>query len=311
MHTQFSYYEQFWVEVLLAYACLRNSNYLKLIIFLLGVQDSGKTQILNALEHAMGTYAGSFEVTMLRGKYSAGPRPDVVRSMLRRVVITTEAGTDANKGMALAADHLKRLSGNDVISARMLFKSTYLERVPCFTCLIGLNSMPVISGADLATKRRTIVIPFSVSTPAEKQITDMTERLRGEADGILARLVQRLAFEEVLSDVPPRFAETTTHAFAQSSDIQEFLDIMTEETGDPNDIVGNDDLLNAYRSYCEQMNIQPSNQLNMRELGMQLSGLGWKSEQEWYQGRKQRIRRGRKLQLVAEGAAAFLRSMNM
>ena len=283
--------ERHWVEVLLAYAALREGNYRKLLVLLSGEMDTGKSQLVEALGHALGSYASSFEVSLLRDTGNvAKPRPDVVKRMRMRLVYTTEANDKP-----LGASFIKRVTGGDSMSARDCYSNSETSGRPSWTPVLAVNVAPEITGFDLATKRRIIVVDFPNTVPLAEQVREMPELLRGEADGILARLVAALRDEKLLDEVPARFQNSTAAATDEMSPVAAF---MAEETRvEEGAIEANSSIGRHYQNWCNRKNILEKDRLSDDSLGRALAGLGWLPEAKtrWVNGKKQRVRVGRKL----------------
>jgi len=79
---------------------------------------------------------------------------------------------------------LKILTGQDIISARFLYKE-FFDFIPNFKLVIHTNHLPVITGVDVAIWRRIRVLPFLWRIPADKKDKMLPEKLKAEAAGIL------------------------------------------------------------------------------------------------------------------------------
>lgn len=294
--------ERAFAETVLAYASLLEGNPRKKIILLLGKRDSGKSRVVNILKYLLGTYAKSFEMSLLRGKHSAGPRPDLALRLGCRLLITAEA----EDGGVLRADVLKRQAGEDEVSARMCYANTEIERVPGYTLMLALNSMPEITGADLAFAQRLWVLNFDNTVPDGEMIKDMAKLLEAEADGILYRLVTRLQEESILDSPPARFLLASAAAFNEANKLLDFIDSVSIK--DESGVMSNSELGKLYQSWCYELHIPERDRLNDVHLGRELAKLGWMAEQKArrYQGKVQRVRVGRRMRTVAEGAEAYL-----
>lgn len=138
---------------------LYGANPERKIVFLHGPTSTGKSTILSAVSAAVGGYAGPFNLSLLRDKQDEGPRAELVNALHRRMITATEGGQEWH----LHADMIKRVTGgSDEIAARKLFSNNMIESVPNFTPFIASNNAPTIDGADMATYRRLLVLPFKV-----------------------------------------------------------------------------------------------------------------------------------------------------
>lgn|GEM_PF-5894121 len=154
---------RFYAQKALGYGMF-GANPDRKIFFLQGKTSTGKSTILSAISGALGSYASTFNLSLLREKQDEGPRAELVHTLQKRIIHATEGGNEWH----LHADMIKRVTGgSDAISARKLYSNAMIERVPAFTPYIASNSPPTIDGADAALWRRLIVIPFDVQVGIE------------------------------------------------------------------------------------------------------------------------------------------------
>lgn len=135
--------------------CLLGKNTEKLGIFLQGVAHTGKSTFLNAVDAALGDYAGSVEMTIFNTEKL---NPALAAALPRRIITTTEAGS-----ARFEADVFKRITGGDAMSAELKGANDIITRIPAFVPVIGTNGPPSIHNADEALNYRLMVIPFDVS----------------------------------------------------------------------------------------------------------------------------------------------------
>lgn len=296
--------ERIFFEAALAYACLLDGNLLKRMLLLWGPRDSGKSRVVTILKWLLGSYAKSFDMSLFRGNHTARPRPDLVARLPCRLIICSEP----NDGGVLHADVLKKMVGGDEMSGRNLWDNQELDRVPSFTPVLALNECPEVKGADMPLLRRLWVVPFNVTVPDAEQIENLPQLLQAEADGILQRLVSRLKDQDILATVPDRFRDAQLAAFNSMSPLTDFIDEFTVK--DPAGIIANRFIGNLYQKWCDERNIGANSpeRLNDVWLGRELGKLGWEAPPKpmRFEGKVQRVRVGRRLRSVAEGAAAYL-----
>ena len=92
-------------------------------------------------------------------------------------------------GGKLAEAVIKRLTGDDVISARFLY-GEFFDFLPTFKIFMATNHKPKIGGMDNAIWRRIRMVPFEVSFPENKQDRKLSKKLEKELPGILAWIVE-------------------------------------------------------------------------------------------------------------------------
>jgi len=110
---------------------------------------------------------------------------DIARLRGARFVTTTEA----EEGRRLSEPLIKKITGNDQMTARFLY-GEYFSFTPNFKIFMATNHKPVIKGTDYGIWRRIKLIPFTTRISEDKQDKMLEEKLRKEASGILNWLLE-------------------------------------------------------------------------------------------------------------------------
>ena len=156
-----------------------------LFAILTGTGANGKSTFVEAVKHAMGDYAHTTEADIFMasrgGAGAAGPKPHLFALMNRRLVIASET----EQGARLASALMKLLTGGDAITARNL-RAAPVTFTPTWTTLMVTNHLPKVQADDDALWRRLRIIPFDVVIPEEDRDPTLPDRLKLEADAILA-----------------------------------------------------------------------------------------------------------------------------
>jgi putative DNA primase/helicase len=134
------------------------------MFILYGSGANGKTTFLNTILHLLGDYALSTPTESFMKKNTDQYTNDIARLRGARFVTTTEA----EQGRRLSEPLIKKITGNDEISARFLY-GEYFNFKPTFKIFMATNHKPVIKGTDHGTWRRIKLIPFTTTIPEEKQ----------------------------------------------------------------------------------------------------------------------------------------------
>jgi P4 family phage/plasmid primase-like protien len=118
---------------------------------------NGKSTLVNFLEHTLGDYTTSVDVSLLTNKRatSSSASPDVVRLRGKRIFTFQEPEHDDK----LRTGILKQFTGGDTIIARELFKAPITFKLQG-TMLMCCNDLPAVSSIDGGTWRRIRVIEF-------------------------------------------------------------------------------------------------------------------------------------------------------
>ncbi len=155
------------------------------MFILYGNGANGKSTFINTIMKLMGDYATSTPTETFMQKKGDQASNDIARLKGTRFVSAMEA----EYGGKLAESVIKRLTGDDVISARFLY-GEFFDFLPTFKIFMATNHKPKIGGMDNAIWRRIKMVPFEVSIPENKQDRMLSKKLENELPGILAWMVE-------------------------------------------------------------------------------------------------------------------------
>jgi phage/plasmid-associated DNA primase len=145
-----------YVLILLA-ACLYGRNKEQKFYIFTGEGSNGKSAILRFIEMVFGEYQTSTQATLVTRKQSdsGAAAPQIVQMKHKRFVGLQEP----EEGERINTSLMKQLSGEDMISARGLFKDpeNFAITARIFLCC---NNLPPVSSIDNGTWRRLRVIFF-------------------------------------------------------------------------------------------------------------------------------------------------------
>jgi putative DNA primase/helicase len=158
------------------------------MFILYGSGANGKTTFLNTILHLLGDYALATPTESFMKKNGDQNTNDIARLRGTRFVTTTEA----EQGRRLSEPLIKKITGNDQMTARFLY-GEYFNFTPTFKIFMATNHKPVIKGTDHGIWRRIKLIPFTTTIPEEKQDKNLEQKLRQEASGILNWLLKGTA----------------------------------------------------------------------------------------------------------------------
>jgi putative DNA primase/helicase len=155
------------------------------MFILYGSGANGKSTFLNTIMYLLGDYAIATPTETFMKKSGDQHTNDIARLRGTRVVTTTEA----DQGRRLSEPLIKKITGNDPMTARFLY-GEYFNFVPTFKIFMATNHKPVIKGTDYGIWRRIKLIPFTTRITEEKQDKHLEFKLREEASGILNWLLE-------------------------------------------------------------------------------------------------------------------------
>ncbi|MBF9018284.1 MULTISPECIES: phage/plasmid primase, P4 family [unclassified Oceanispirochaeta] len=181
----------------------------------------------------------------------------------------------------LAESVIKRLTGNDMISARFLY-GEYFQFIPTFKIVMSTNHKPRIGGMDHAIWRRIKLIPFLQTFSEEKQDKKLTGKLEKEMPGILSWMVEGcLRWQREGLGGAVAISDATDEYKTEMSDVQMFLAEKCER--DELQMIQSSVLYKEYTAWCEENHERPRSNRNfsimLKESGMdkvrQSVGIFW------------------------------------
>ena len=221
----------------------------KLLIFLWGPSNTGKTTILEAIGAALGDYSAPMNAQRLFGFQGSGPNPELVSVMNRRMLILSEVGD----GHRLSSNAIKQATGNDLQQARKNHSNHIVNSVPRFTPYVSTNNPPNIDRGDEALKNRIMVIPFKNPQPPSRiDPEDDLKKNKEISSAILWWLVEgcQMYFEEGLErdSWPAEVTEISEEFVSGTSSIQRFILERLERNEKGREKL--EDLFKEWRSWC-------------------------------------------------------------
>lgn len=157
----------------------------QLFHFFLGSGANGKSRIVAAVEHTLGSYVGTAPTSLfVRQSDQSANRFSVARLAGKRLIFTSEVP----KGRYLDEMRVKQLTGEDTIVGEEKFKSQIEMRLAA-TVIMICNEVPRISDSSHAMLRRLRVVPFDQTIPEEERDPHLDDKHFAEAEGILLWLI--------------------------------------------------------------------------------------------------------------------------
>jgi putative DNA primase/helicase len=197
----------------------------KVIFFLHGPRDNGKTTLLATILTVWGEYGMLLSIETLMAKSGAesnNAAADLADLRGARFVMTSET----DQGNRLAEGRLKRITqGMGKIKACRKYENP-IEFLETHKLWVDANFLPVVRSGDEAIWRRLRVIPFSVVIPRERQDRELGSKLLAEAEGILAWAVAGavVCYRNGLGTVAP----VEEHSNAWRDDMNQVLRFVDE-----------------------------------------------------------------------------------
>jgi putative DNA primase/helicase len=261
--------------------------------YVYGRPASGKTTILEAVKHVMGTYGIKAQTTTFirqSQRSGSGPTEDLARLAGKRFVYTTEVEKDERLAVALVSE----LTGGESMAARFLHNPTF-EFKPRLKLWIGANDLPRVPGSQRSGLwRRIKVLPFDEPLSHEERDPLLARKLREpeETQAILAWAVEgaSLWYERYSKHEPliePEIVQQETAKYERESDhVNAFITDAIEKTEDAKHRVPIADLFAHYQRWCDLEGRQQRR--TQQQLARSLSDTGYVAKPARHDGKTQR-----------------------
>jgi putative DNA primase/helicase len=233
---------------------MTGDNSEQVMFILYGSGANGKTTFLNTLMYLLGDYAIATPTETFMKKAGDQNTNDIARLRGTRFVTTTEA----EQGRRLSEPLIKKITGNDQMTARFLY-GEYFNFTPTFKIFMATNHKPVIKGTDHGIWRRIRLIPFTTRIEDDKQDKHLEMKLKAEASGILNWLLEGAArWKKEGLNVPAAILNATDEYRGEMDVIGNFLKDCCVQKDDVSIRIR--ELYKAYADWCEENNEHPVNE---------------------------------------------------
>jgi putative DNA primase/helicase len=173
-----------YVERLLAFSLTGDIRH-HILPIAYGEGANGKSTLFDVAQHIAGDYSCPAPESLLTTRSGDEHPTELARLAGKRLVVASE--TDESKKLRIGL--VKKLTGDEHLSGRYM-RQDYFTFQRTHKTFLMTNNKPRISEDSSAIWRRVKLIPFTVSIPRDEQDPDLPHKLKAEAPGILARLVQ-------------------------------------------------------------------------------------------------------------------------
>jgi len=183
---------------------------------------NGKSVLLDLMSHIFGDYLVHTRFDAFLKKYNSTSTNDLARLSKARMVKANESGVGKNWD----EERIKEITGGDKITARFLYAEhfDYRSRIKLWC---ATNNLPKTNDLSDAFWRRMVVIPFDRQFKGDDRDTNILEKLKREASGILNRLYT--GYEQwvttTLNKKPPRVVGAVNEYKAESDVVAQWINM--------------------------------------------------------------------------------------
>ncbi len=241
---------------------------------------NGKSTFLEAIRHVLGDYARTTAAEAVLTRRDEGASHDLARLKGARFVTASET----NEGRRLDEARIKAITGGEAITARRLYHEAF-EFVPTFSLWLATNHVPDIHGTDDGIWDRVHLIPFTQRIPEGERDPRLLDKLRSEAEGMLAWLVEGAKQWADGGLRPPPAVRRAVQVHRSDMDcVGQLLEECCDRS-DPRAFTTADDLRQGYSAWAAMAGEQ---HLTKQKLGRRLKDAGLASDRRMVDGREQR-----------------------
>lgn len=200
---------------------LEGTGDLQKMLLLIGAGRNGKSTIVEAIGNVLGDYATTADpISFMKSQNKPAINNDIAALRGARLILTSELNTGQTLDQAL----VKRMTGGEPLKARFLF-GEYFTFHPRSLLTMVSNVVPVFDGSDFAMERRLIVIRFDKIIPEDAVDPKIPEKLKGEASGIMNRILQGLKrYQHSGLVIPETVRQITSALVKDGNQVQQFLE---------------------------------------------------------------------------------------
>jgi putative DNA primase/helicase len=243
-----------------------------------GEGQNGKGVFMRVTMSLLGDYAQAVPGSTLMAKHTDGGIPnDIARMVGKRLLSTSETGrTGEGRGKKLDEELVKRLTGEDVISARFL-NAEFFDFRPVGKIHLATNHLPDVSGSH-SMARRLQDIGWDVIVPPAKRITNLDEKIIArEAAGVLNWAIRGcLDWQKQGLAVPASVEAKTREHIAQSNPLATWLEEQTDEVRDS--VTENGQLYASYKAWADKAGVR--NPMSMKAFTTHLQEKGFQQSKD-------------------------------
>jgi putative DNA primase/helicase len=221
-----------------------------------GTGANGKSTLSKSIAGIMGDYYKSIDSEILLDQKNQSNKVDSEKAQLRGVRLATCAEPSA--GRSLSDGLLKQIASRDRVVARFLRCDT-ITFEPTHKIILITNHRPRIPTSDLGTRRRLLLVPYTITIPEDERDKSLDDKLATEASGILNWLIEGCREWQRIGLAPcPEIMAATNEYLADEDTLGAFIaESCIDEPGSRED---SSSLYKSYEKWCLDAGEKPRSQ---------------------------------------------------
>jgi putative DNA primase/helicase len=231
-----------YVQRLIGY-CISGEVREHIVALCYGAGGNGKSVIFNAVRYALGDYGVTLGSEVLLESHNDRHPTEIAVLRGARLALCSEV----DSGRRWNEARLKRLSGGDPITARLICRDPF-EFQPSHKLIMLANAKPGLRTVDEAIRRRIQMIEFNQTIPPDQRDPTLPEKLKAEAGGILTwALVGCLNWQDGGLRPPQSVLDATDRYLDQQDTVAEWMRDCCRAIGEESLTT----LHGSYREWCK------------------------------------------------------------
>jgi len=233
------------------------------LYILYGDGCNGKSSLLKIIEIILGklTTACSCDV-LIKNDRKGGATPELIPLITARIAILNET----KEGDSLNSERIKKLTGDDLITARALFKNEITFRPKCKLLLIT-NKKPIFDANDRAMTDRIKLLPFLARFEKCKENDELVNDMQTKyLDDFFSLIIEagREWWKDKNLSLPEIASNETKNYFCQNDTISMFIKDKCIEGKDYREQP--QILFEAYSYYCQENEVKKESKQKFGEI---------------------------------------------